>query len=325
MDALERLTVQMIENRSLESVDHLQRYELASALVEGCDVVDLGCGVGYGSAVLGRTASRVVGVDVSEEAIAEASHYYGRDNVEFLVADCHEYLKTIRQRRAAIVCFELLEHLDDPERLIPLLAARVEQGDVVVLSVPNSAIEVGDNKFHLTDFDLVSARAFYRQIGEHRLLAQFLAEGALIADAKSETLATRSSWVGEVDTEAASHFVAVFNYDGDELFFGDLQMIGRPQASRYVRQIEEANKSLRHANAMLFAELNAIAADREHAGAFGAASATRIVSARDGEIAALNERIEELNVMLTGMHESLSWRITRPLRDLKSRFKRDRS
>src|SRR4051794_15555557 len=46
---------------------HLVVYEWIAARVAGRRVVDLACGEGYGSAVLGRTAAHVVGVDANPE------------------------------------------------------------------------------------------------------------------------------------------------------------------------------------------------------------------------------------------------------------------
>ena len=51
---------------------HLVVYEWIAGRVHGRRVVDLACGEGYGSAVLGRTAASVVGVDANPEAFEHA-------------------------------------------------------------------------------------------------------------------------------------------------------------------------------------------------------------------------------------------------------------
>ena len=43
---------------------HLKRYDFARAYCDGADVLDAGCGVGYGTAYLAEVAASVVGVDV---------------------------------------------------------------------------------------------------------------------------------------------------------------------------------------------------------------------------------------------------------------------
>jgi 2-polyprenyl-3-methyl-5-hydroxy-6-metoxy-1,4-benzoquinol methylase len=69
---------------------HEKRYAFALSFCAGKDVLDAGCGVGYGSAILAGAARRVVGVDRSEEAISYARERYARPNVEFVVDDLLE-------------------------------------------------------------------------------------------------------------------------------------------------------------------------------------------------------------------------------------------
>src|ERR1044071_7173718 len=47
---------------------HLVVYEWIAAQVAGKRVVDMACGEGYGSAVLGRAAASVIGVDANPDA-----------------------------------------------------------------------------------------------------------------------------------------------------------------------------------------------------------------------------------------------------------------
>ena len=57
---------------------HLKRYEFAQPYCAGREVLDAGCGVGYGTAFLAETARRVVGVDRSGDAIDYARTRYAR-------------------------------------------------------------------------------------------------------------------------------------------------------------------------------------------------------------------------------------------------------
>ena len=50
---------------------HLKKYEFARSRIDGL-VVDVACGVGYGSDYLRSAAKTVVGVDIADEAIAIA-------------------------------------------------------------------------------------------------------------------------------------------------------------------------------------------------------------------------------------------------------------
>src|SRR5215218_7595868 len=62
---------------------HLVVYEWIAARVGGLRVVDLACGEGYGTAVLGRTAAAVTGVDANPEAYEHARLKYAAADVSF--------------------------------------------------------------------------------------------------------------------------------------------------------------------------------------------------------------------------------------------------
>ena len=53
--------------------EHLARYSFAARLARGKRVLDAGCGAGYGSAELARSAESVVGVDVAAFYAAQPS------------------------------------------------------------------------------------------------------------------------------------------------------------------------------------------------------------------------------------------------------------
>src|SRR4051794_35120006 len=62
---------------------HLRAYEQVSVLARGKTVLDLGCNNGWGTAVIGKAARRVVGADVSNIALEHANRSITSDNVEF--------------------------------------------------------------------------------------------------------------------------------------------------------------------------------------------------------------------------------------------------
>src|SRR5918999_2094432 len=63
---------------------HLAVYEWIAARCAGLDVVDMACGEGYGTDVLGRRARNVTGVDANPEAYEHARLKYGRPGIRFV-------------------------------------------------------------------------------------------------------------------------------------------------------------------------------------------------------------------------------------------------
>ena len=132
---------------------HLKRYEFARPFCAGKDVLDAGCGVGYGTAYLAETARRVVGVDVDADAIEYARTRYGRDNVEFVAGDLTE-LGFEDKSFDAVCAFEVIEHLDEVDAFL-VHAARVLRADgVFVVSTPRAdeTRSEPENPYHRIEF-----------------------------------------------------------------------------------------------------------------------------------------------------------------------------
>jgi SAM-dependent methyltransferase len=164
---------------------HLKRYEFALPWCRGAEVLDAGCGVGYGSAFLGESAARVVGVDRDEDAIAYARERYGRPNVEFRVGDVLA-LDVPDESFDAVCSFETIEHVDDPEAFAAEMARVLRRGGTFLVSTPRAdeTTAAPANPFHhvelsRADFESLLRRSFGEvelygqrrlQTARHRLL-----------------------------------------------------------------------------------------------------------------------------------------------------------
>ena len=116
--------------------DHFTRYRLAERYVEGKDTIDMGCGAGDGTHHLAGIARTVVGVDLSEDAVAYASTHHRAPNLRYDAGNVTD-LPYEDESFEAAVSFKVLEHLEDPEELV-LQAKRLLKSDgVFVVSTPN--------------------------------------------------------------------------------------------------------------------------------------------------------------------------------------------
>jgi SAM-dependent methyltransferase len=137
---------------------HLVVYEWIAALVRGLRVADLASGEGYGSAVLARTASDVIGVDANPEAHDHARRRYALPNLRFQRALVEEF----REPRDAIVFLQTIEHIQEPDRLLARIA---EAAPLAYISTPNrltlapEGAEKSDNPWHLREYTATEYRA----------------------------------------------------------------------------------------------------------------------------------------------------------------------
>jgi SAM-dependent methyltransferase len=153
---------------------HLKRYEFAAPFCRDGEVLDAGCGVGYGSAFLGGVARHVVGIDRDESAISYARERYARPNVEFRVGDILR-LDPGDAEFDAVCSFETIEHVDDADALVAELARVLRPGGVLVVSTPRAdeTTAAPANPFHRVELSRRDFEALLRRhFGEVEVYGQ---------------------------------------------------------------------------------------------------------------------------------------------------------
>lgn len=153
---------------------HLKRYDFALPFCGGKDVLDAGCGVGYGTAHLARAARRVVGVDRDPETIEYARRRYGSERIEFLQADLLE-LPLASDCFDTACSFETIEHVPDPEALVAQLRRVTRPGGVCLVSTPRveETTREPENPFHAVELSAADLERLLRaHFGEVTLYGQ---------------------------------------------------------------------------------------------------------------------------------------------------------
>lgn len=118
--------------------DHVARYQFAAnALTPKSRVIDFACGVGYGTKMLSDAGHTATGYDIDNEALAYAKqHYQGAGLVPAFKAMDGNAPGELGEADAG-VCFETIEHIEDPR---PLLLALRKAAPLLIASVPNEAV-----------------------------------------------------------------------------------------------------------------------------------------------------------------------------------------
>lgn len=131
---------------------HVVAYRFAAERVAGVDVLDAGCGEGYGASILAGRAKSVLGIDLERDVIDHAAERY--PNVRFEAGD----LSTLAFPKGsfdAIVSFQVIEHLQSPRGFASECARVLRPGGLLVLSTPNRLTfspEGVRNPFHTVEF-----------------------------------------------------------------------------------------------------------------------------------------------------------------------------
>jgi ubiquinone/menaquinone biosynthesis C-methylase UbiE len=133
------------------SYEHFTRYFFSQKLVEGKKVLDLPSGEGYGTHFLSKNALKVVGGDISEEAVRSAGSKYKSTNLEFRKLDMTN-LDFGEKSFDVITCFEGIEHVNESqqEQSLSHFSRILGQEGILVISTPNR--KVYDDVDHRNEF-----------------------------------------------------------------------------------------------------------------------------------------------------------------------------
>jgi ubiquinone/menaquinone biosynthesis C-methylase UbiE len=165
--------------------EHMHRYAIAHELCKGKRTLDYGCGEGYGTAILAKNASSVVGVDVDPEAIKHSKDLYADfSNATFQRLES-SLLPFPDGHFDFITCFEVIEHVTNQEEILSELSRVLSPTGTLLISTPNKA-EYSDlnnysNEFHVKEFYIDEFRSFLKSEFAHvSFLGQRLVATSLV-------------------------------------------------------------------------------------------------------------------------------------------------
>jgi SAM-dependent methyltransferase len=128
--------------------EHWHRYCAILPLARGKRVLDAACGEGYGSALLADEAAEVLGVDLSDEAVAHAlARYRGKSNLHFMQASVAR-LPLPDASRDLIVSFETIEHLLEQEAMLAEFRRVLKPDGLLIISSPNKPVYSDERDYH---------------------------------------------------------------------------------------------------------------------------------------------------------------------------------
>ena len=194
--------------------EHLSRYLFARPLVLGRCALDVGCGTGYGTAVLAQAARSVWALDVSAESVNFAKRKYPARNTQFLIADCRQ-IPLGSQTVDAAVCFEVIEHLAEQETLLEEIRRVLRPDGLLVISTPNRTYYTEERKevnpFHVREFNFEEFLALLKHSFAYVEIAfQNHVASLYVGDPRQERSLRSETEPAEGDLERSAHyFVAV--------------------------------------------------------------------------------------------------------------------
>jgi 2-polyprenyl-3-methyl-5-hydroxy-6-metoxy-1,4-benzoquinol methylase len=337
----ERFAPEEMRGQLLEA-EHLSRYRWAARLAKGKQVLDAGCGTAYGTALLAEAgASSVLGVDLAS-TVLDSVRDEMPEGVELRVADLTQ-LDLPDDTFDLIVCFEVVEHFKEPFIVLDHLARVLAPGGVLIVSSPNRGVYPPGNPHHFHEFTSSELRASTEErFTNVRLMRQqTYVTAAVLADEQYESSDSEplkdvplyKLVEQEADTEM---FTLAICSDGDLPPLPSLATMTAPLGIKdWVDTMETQEMALQRHRQYISELETQVAGRADLEGQLVAAEqrAGRVpgmelqVDGLEGDLRSVNRELEDARAELqrcsnelNAAKTSFSWRITRPLRDGKSRL-----
>jgi len=149
--------------------EHINRYVFASKYIKNKIILDVASGTGYGSYYLIKNgAKKVIGVDISSDAINYAKNVYKKQNLNFIQGDSIN-LPFRDESFDVITSFETIEHIKEYDKFLKECRRVLKNDGLFICSTPNKKVyspyaKLTLNPFHIKEF---FPEEFYRILNRH--------------------------------------------------------------------------------------------------------------------------------------------------------------
>lgn len=120
--------------RRVRFVDGAIEQHFSGAPSGGARAVDVGCGQGHLTVALANMGMDALGVDLDGGTIEVARRDHATERVRFETIDVASLPNDTFD---VVLCSEVLEHLDEPRRMVVELARIAKPGALLIVTVPN--------------------------------------------------------------------------------------------------------------------------------------------------------------------------------------------
>lgn len=183
--------------------EHYNRYLFASRYIQSHEtVLDLGCGIGYGSILLSEKAKKVISIDKDPESIAQLQQLTAQcsiKNIEAHVLDLAQLSSLQSDPIDVVICHELIEHISRAQQLA--LIQQLSKGETpfhkktkLFMSTPERRAYTDKNRsknpYHEFEF---SKEEFIDFISSHYAQRKFFWQGNITGNIIVEATAHTSS------------------------------------------------------------------------------------------------------------------------------------
>lgn len=142
---------------------HIATYNFARNYVIGRQVLDYGCGSGYGTRYIATDCANIIGVDIAADAIEYARTHYQSANLTYQCIDPADRtpLPFADASFDTVLSFQVIEHIPDAISYLSEIHRLLKPGGVFICATPDRSTRLLPrqkpwNIWHLHEYDAAS-------------------------------------------------------------------------------------------------------------------------------------------------------------------------
>ncbi len=133
-------------------------YEFALPLIKGKTVLDVGCGLAYGTALMAESAASIVGVDYDQSVVDDNTRQYSAiKNLSFQRVTVPP-LPFADESFEVITSFQFIEHIHPRKEYLKECIRVLKPGGKLYVTTPNTKRSLARNPFHIHEYTFEEMR-----------------------------------------------------------------------------------------------------------------------------------------------------------------------
>ena len=140
---------------------HVATYNFVIPYVKGKNILEFGCGSGYGSHILADHCQHITAVDISSESILYAQDNYKSENLVFKqISNIENHpLEFDDDSFDVIISFQVIEHLSNDKAYINQLHRVLKENGKIIIVTPNKTYRLYSfqkpwNMYHIKEYNM---------------------------------------------------------------------------------------------------------------------------------------------------------------------------
>lgn len=147
------------EKRFLMFLRHLRAYEYVKDFVVNKNVLEIGCGSGYGSKFLSQYAKSITTVDIDKDSLEYAKNNNSHSNIEYIHANILDGIKKEDESFDIAISFQVIEHISpkDTGEYLSEIKRLLRPDSKIIITTPNRKFRLytfqkPKNKYHKIEY-----------------------------------------------------------------------------------------------------------------------------------------------------------------------------